>query len=842
MSNSSPNSKSQIPALEMNYGGDFGVVVGYVADGGTVNVNVPVLSFAESINQLKPVASNTSPNPMHYLSKEIGFYGRDDETRWMEAFCQTDAVAQFAILHGVGGVGKSKFMYEFIKSCANLDWHMCFLSENIITSLLLYPNYDYPKNLFVVIDYASRNSEVIGKWIAKLSSSNATSYKIRIVLIERQGQDADTGLGTTIPWFEKLYGSNTQHRLLKQIEYGFLKLGQITSDHLSRLIDDFVGANYPNRHLDVEEVDNLLNYASYGLGIDESRQSPLIVLLIADAYAAGQDYRKWNLATLVRNYIEKLKSNWLTALCDNNIDLHKSLIRVLVFATAVGGYNVNEEIPAMFSSDINLLIETPLCRWIFEGSTGFADDVIHAVEPDIIGEFFVLDYLDKIVTLKMKREFILGFYSHPFMLLDFMDRCIEDYAKTGAFDSFFNSYFELIKPPINAEPYNELYVMFLGCYFYQSTLQEKTDCLGIVKKLHIDETTNNKHYLIGITTLYAWFLADVTIIKEYEDIVDPTLLSSALDDATNAMNELRFLYEKHSAAFPKVVSAYARALANFALYSSESESYECVTKLQEMYDKNSQWNLDIVIAYAMSLNNHIRTLINAPTVANATVAEDLISKLEILYKSHGSPVEQQSFYCDGVVIEYAKGLNNLLAFYVKLCGYDKASHLFNSLMMLMNKHKEFPKIKIEFSKAIANYIYGCDADEADELLRILKHFTQTEKANQNILIIRYVNALTNRLARLLDDGVYCENIDNVFSEVCNIYFQHKELSQSVTKRYATCLYYMFNILIRTRHFNEDEDELDLVYNALFQLHEEQTDPILKSIAGQYIERINRMFE
>ena len=184
--------------IEMESSGDCSVMIGKVGDGGVVNIHFPTPTFEFAINQVIPVSTNTPPNPMHYLSKGIGFYGRDDECLWMDKFCQLDEQIRYAVVFGVGGVGKSKFMYEYMKNRMASDWHMCFATENIITSLLSFPTYNYPDNLLLVIDYASRYAEIVGKWLAKLSSTNAASKKIRVVLIERQGQST-----ALVPWIIK---------------------------------------------------------------------------------------------------------------------------------------------------------------------------------------------------------------------------------------------------------------------------------------------------------------------------------------------------------------------------------------------------------------------------------------------------------------------------------------------------------------------------------------------------------------------------------------------------------------------------------------------------------------
>ncbi|GHU78248.1 hypothetical protein AGMMS49992_28420 [Clostridia bacterium] len=393
-------------------------------------------TFESIIDRLKPISSIKSPNPMHYLAEGIGFYGREEEVRWLSEFCLADEKVLYAVVHGIGGVGKSKLLFEYIKQHTSAEWYMCFLTETMITSLLSFNDYSYPQNLLIAIDYASRQSDIIGKWLTKISTMDVLSNKLRVVLIERQGQNRESMLGVFSPWLEKLYGNTTQRRQLKQIEFGFLELKQITADCLGSLINDYIIANYPDKRISFNEVEKIIEYASKGLALDENRQSPLVVLLITDAYVSGQDFRKWNLALLVQNYVERLTENWLVSLCDNDIALYKSLLKLLVFATAVDGFSINDEIPNMYSSDIIRLTENQLCKRIIDGATGFANEIIHAIEPDIVGEFIVLNYLDHLVVHRAKLELVESFYSRPLAFSDFIARCIDEFADMSVFESF----------------------------------------------------------------------------------------------------------------------------------------------------------------------------------------------------------------------------------------------------------------------------------------------------------------------------------------------------------------------------------------------------------------------
>jgi chromosome segregation ATPase len=74
-------------------------------------------SFAEMIDDMSPRA----PNKMdfHYLNPLIGFYGRSEESKQINAFLKDERPLCFSVITGPAGAGKSKFVYHYINPDAN---------------------------------------------------------------------------------------------------------------------------------------------------------------------------------------------------------------------------------------------------------------------------------------------------------------------------------------------------------------------------------------------------------------------------------------------------------------------------------------------------------------------------------------------------------------------------------------------------------------------------------------------------------------------------------------------------------------------------------------------------
>jgi hypothetical protein len=125
------------------------------------------------------------------------------------------------------------------------------------------------------------------------------------------------------------------------------------------------------------------------------------------------------------------------------------------------------------------------------------------------------------------------------------------------------------------------------------------------------------------------------------------------------------------------------------------------------------------------------------------------------------------------------------------------------------------------------------------MLSELKNLYQSEKKKRDVYVVRYMKALTNHLARLLDDSVDCDDVDIIFTEICFLYNENKDCSFEFTKCFSLSLYYMFQFLVIIRKFDPYDDEPNIIYNMLHVVYK-QSDPHLRKIIGDYIDKIHKI--
>lgn len=295
------------------------------------------------------------------------FVGREHELAALKAFCDSDARFSWWLVAGPGGQGKSRLAFEFCLSRANA-WHVGFLRE---------PDFEWDKweperPTLVVGDYAARDVEKLRKAaVALCDRGDRLEFPVRLLLLER---DPDA------PWFEKFMGTDSaQHDLAASRHGEPLALGPLGDDALWGVMLAFYSraeAKAPNK---VETLGKLKE-------IDEEAR-PLFASLLAEAWAAGglrPDWSKEDLPTHVLAREDDLF--WKPAGVD---DRDRNL---LTLVTLAGGLSLED---ALDTPSAGLVPE----RAFFEPDRYEVmcgrpvDERIQPLEPDIVGEFFVLSHL-----------------------------------------------------------------------------------------------------------------------------------------------------------------------------------------------------------------------------------------------------------------------------------------------------------------------------------------------------------------------------------------------------------------------------------------------------------------
>ena len=178
-------------------------------------------SFAEFIDNVTPKSSQHIK--FHYLNPSIGFFGRNKELTQLDSFLQDQDSIRYCVITGVGGAGKSKLVFEFVKEHEyDTKWKFVYITPERFEKIITFTKWDYDQNLVLVFDYAGNISTRIGKWLRTISetSNAARPRKIRLLLIERQGIKRDANERILFPyWYQKLVLTGEQKIELNNLLY-----------------------------------------------------------------------------------------------------------------------------------------------------------------------------------------------------------------------------------------------------------------------------------------------------------------------------------------------------------------------------------------------------------------------------------------------------------------------------------------------------------------------------------------------------------------------------------------------------------------------------------------------
>lgn len=396
-------------------------------------ISKPILSetFYDFIESISP--PRCVNNPFHYLNKSIGFYGRDSELESIEKFLNDTRQILLSIIVGNAGIGKSKLMKEFIDLHNNdFSWKMLLFSPPMAKMLFRFKSYSYDKNLLIVIDYARLLSKEIGDWLYSLSGLRQESQpqKVRIILLDREAH-----LGSLDDWTTSLFGMpcTSRFELLNDFLYDWsngkskyiLKLDQPVLDSMMSMAQDY--ATSIGKTLKEEDRNQITNYLM-NLN-NQSKVSPLFVLLATDNYLTNNMISSWNMDNILFTIVNKYKKQWMD-LCDNDIDMHNAISELMVYSTINGQFDIfTDDVPDLINSSkkyiSNKTTFTQFKNMISAiNEMDEFDRIVHPLEPDIIGEAFVVQFIyehwhnkDYISSIISNREMSAHFFSQ--CLLDF---------------------------------------------------------------------------------------------------------------------------------------------------------------------------------------------------------------------------------------------------------------------------------------------------------------------------------------------------------------------------------------------------------------------------------------
>ncbi|GMQ59813.1 hypothetical protein AN1V17_42130 [Vallitalea sediminicola] len=385
---------------------------------------------------------NTFPKPINrfkFNSESVSFFGREKEKECLINFCLKENKFCWWMICGAGGQGKTRLTWEFEKLIENQQIKQ--MSKWDIYRYLPNDNYIFNNDTLIILDYAKTNVVDIANWIEYIAYIDV-GYNIRLLLIERDDQWIDEILIDHMKSYDLLYETCFSEE--------FLMLKSLNEAELINIMIDY--AKHQNKGMTNDEANKLLKIL---IKVDKNLMRPLYALFISDAYIHGEKPSKWSkkdaLDFVYNKEIHRLKKS-IIDLSNNktNTILTRNCLKLILIATIMRGIHVSE-LQVLYPKIYNIIDEqAKLLKCSFSDLLTQLDimneETIIPLEPDIIGEYFIVKELANNKKDKDIESMLSLTWKHYNNTYEVIRRLFEDFEDL-LIEYNLNRYFQFIVIP-----------------------------------------------------------------------------------------------------------------------------------------------------------------------------------------------------------------------------------------------------------------------------------------------------------------------------------------------------------------------------------------------------------
>lgn len=558
-----------------------------------------------------------------YDSELFPFVGRNDELNCLRKFCENRDNLWWAIT-GAGGSGKSRLAYEFSKELKDKQWHICNLEHSDYDDLKKISDSCTCNTLFIA-DYVQGHIKEIAEWLEKLIEERR-SFVIKVLLIERDSNDFDND----ISWNKllKLHMSNSRKLRNSCYQENFLELEPLSDQNLKGIMYNYV-EKYSKDGIDESELIKLLGILE---NIDKDLKRPLYALFISDAWLENPNNpTKWNRNEVLDYMYERENDYYHNKIKDffnniPNVKLNKIIDKIRMIATIYDGITVIELENKYLNiyKDLNDLVSdiiTVESVKDFLNIIGLIEnDIIKAIKPDLIGEYFICKQIKKEENLKL---LFVENWEAEISILSTLVRMEYDYG------DLLNNNKDFISKILSFDT-NDIKVFYL----YSN--------LMILLTYYCTKNDNINIYFNKINILLEKNVDEEIAVELAKSLFNLTV-DQKVEIREKVVKRLEDLMEDYKGN-EEIAVELAKALVNLTTVQEDTEAIEKVIKRLENLTEDRKGNEEIATALA-------KALVNLMVGQKIEIREKAVKKLENLIEDHKGNEE--------IALRLAKALFNL---------------------------------------------------------------------------------------------------------------------------------------------------------------------------------------
>lgn len=670
-------------------------------------------------------------NRFTYKSDILPLVGRKEEIKSLNDFLK-DSKTDFKwwAITGPGGSGKSRLAYEF-QNHLPFGWKSYYLGSEDYDNLSILAN-QISKKTLLIVDYVQEHAKEVGKFMAKLYS-NTHNLSLRILLIERDANN-DSNYSS---WVTQLFSDIHHASRLKKACYQkeFLNLHSLSDNDLKEIIINYASAMQHNinkvKALPNEQVEMLLKKLKT---VDPYLCRPLYAMFLTDAYIEGNNPEQWNqediLDYVIEREINRLKFNIKQIMGSHDDKLLCDCMSLQCAATILMGISL-EDIKELFPEKWSI-IEGKSNR--FESPEELLAKIglavkseIPALRPDLVGEYYVLDWLIKHDVHTVHR-FLNAIWHRSLLTAYFFDRVINDYKQIISNNQ--ENWDVFVPDKIDSSEKDIVfYSMFLANVTgYCNTFDQCEKYINILEHLYIEFCNTTE-----IAVSYARGLYNLSNKQEE-------------NESQQMLDQLENLCLNHSDV-TEIAVWYARGLYNLSNKQEEQSAMKTINKLEKL-------------SYVYSDVNEI-TIVLAMGLSNLMCKQEEQSAIKTIYRLEKLSYNHSDFF-DATIV-FARGLVNLC---IKQ-GEQSTLETVDRLEKLSLEHPDVMDITTAFAKGLVILIDKQDEKASiatfdklerlyEEHIDVIEIITEFAKGLVNMIVKKEDQLLIEKAVNKLED-LYLES-------------------------------------------------------------------------------------
>lgn len=364
-----------------------------------------------------------------FSSRATRIIGRDNEQARLLEFLDSESTFSWLLVTGDAGSGKSRLALELCLQVGE-EWHAGFLTRT--ETDFNWSHFAPSRKSLIVIDYVASRPAEVGEVVLTLSRASSSFTKpVRILIVEREKSS----------WWTTFSREDSQSESAEIIacQHGHpLELPGLSLEAILQIAEEVVRSRKGTWDAEVAR-EFLLRMYSY-----DRRGRPLFAMIVALYLEAVEaDAAKPNLLQAV---LKREAARWRQLLIQEPNDL-KRMENLLLLATLVSGllpkassfdYLSASNIAGLLP-DVGLLDES-LYNDMASSAGGGAGATLAGLQPDILGERFVLDRLSEsgIAGLNARALLLAAWSWQPSDVRIVALRCILDFQGHPAIHTLFD--------------------------------------------------------------------------------------------------------------------------------------------------------------------------------------------------------------------------------------------------------------------------------------------------------------------------------------------------------------------------------------------------------------------